>query len=348
MSMRTNENSSKHFSRREFLAGAVGAAALGAGIGCSRNSGSSESNPMPYRTLGRTDMKISLIGMGGGSTMNMIKDYQDKLALVDLARGQGINWFDSSANYGRESEGCYGDALQDHRKEVYFSTKYETEHKPDRVMKDVERSLKRLRTDYIDIAHMHAIKDMKEVEAMFSSGALETLVKLKEQKIIRYIGVTSHNHPPALAEALRRFEFDVCLMATNASKVPFLFEFDPKADSSFEDSTLPLANKQGIGVIAFKILGQRRLIRKADEKDKASTRELIRYGLSLPVHGILLGMNTPEQVVSNCDLAANFTPMSVEEKRELNGRLAASANELTLHYLNPAYVDDGGSRAHLA
>ena len=278
----------------------------------------------------------------------MVKDDKDALALVELARTRGINLFDSSANYGPKSEGCFGEALQAHRKEVYFSTKYETEHSPDQVMKNVEQSLQRLRTDYIDIAHMHAVKDLQEVETMFSSGALDTLVKLKEQGVVRYIGVTSHNHPPALAEVLRRFDFDICLLGANASKVPFLFEFDPKAEASFEDTTLPLAIQQGIGVIAFKIMGQRRLIRKTAEPDKATPLELIRYGLSLPVHGILLGVNTPEQVIAACDLAADFTPMTAEEKRELNERLAPNANELTLHYLRPDYVDDGRPRAHLA
>ncbi|HUU26489.1 MAG TPA: aldo/keto reductase [archaeon] len=345
---RIDNSGPKRVNRREFLAGTVGAVALGAGLSCSRGNGGGTGKALPRRKLGRTDMNISIIGMGGGSTLSMVKDYQNALALVDLARTRGINLFDSSANYGPKSEGCFGEALQNHRKEVYFSTKYETEHSPDQVMKNVESSLKRLRTDYIDIAHMHAIKDLQELETMFRSGALETLVKLKEQGVIRYIGVTSHNHPPALAEALRRFEFDVCMMGANASKVPFLFEYDPKADGSFEELTLPLAIEQGIGVIAFKITGQRRLIRKGDETDKSPALELIRYGLSLPVHGILLGVNAPEQVISACELACNFTPMTPDEMRGMNERLAPSANQLTLHYLRPDYVDDGGPREHLA
>ena len=343
-----NKNEPNRVNRRAFLAGAMGAVALGAGLSCSSGKGGGTVKMLPRRKLGRTDMNISIIGMGGGSTLSMVKDYQERLALVELARARGVNLFDSSANYGPDSEGCYGEALQGLRREVYFSTKYESEHSPDQVKKNVENSLKRLRTDYIDIAHMHAIKDLQELETMFRSGALETLVKLKEQGVVRYIGVTSHNHPPALAEALRRFKFDVCMMAANASKVPFQFEFDPKAEGSFEELTLPLANQQGIGVIAFKITGQRRLIRKGDEQDKAPALELIRYGLSLPVHGILLGMSAPEQVVSACELACNFTPMTSEEMRSLNERLAPSANELTLHYLSPDYVDDGTPRAHLA
>lgn len=337
----------REISRREFLAGAVGAAALGAGVACS-TGGSGAGGKLPRRRLGRTDMDISIIGMGGGSALGMVKDYEKRLALVDFARGRGINFFDSSANYGAGSEGCFGEALEGHRGEVYFSTKYESEHSPDRVMQDVERSLKRLRTDYIDVAHLHSLMNLEEVETMFRSGAIETLVKLKEQKVIRYIGVTSHNHPPAMAEALRRFDFDVCLQAANASKVPFLFEFDTVSKTSFEELSLPLAVEQGIGVIAFKVTGQRRLIRRENEPDKAPALELIRYGLSLPVHGILLGMNEPEHVTTACELAEDFTPMTPAEMRSWNEKLAPRANELTLDYLRKDYVDDGGWREHLA
>jgi predicted aldo/keto reductase-like oxidoreductase len=188
---------------------------------------------------------------------------------------------------------------------------------------------------------------MEEVELMFTTGALDTLVKLKEQGVVRYIGVTSHNHPPAMKAALEKFDFDICFQAANASKTPFIFEFEELPETSFEELSLPLALEKGMGVLAFKITGQRRLIRKDKEPDKAPGLELIRYGLSLPSHGILLGMSTPEHVNSAVDLALDFEPMTAEDKQELNRRLAPSANELTLHYLRPDYVDDGGWRAHL-
>lgn len=182
---------------------------------------------------------------------------------------------------------------------------------------------------------------------MFRTGALETLVKLKEQGVVRYIGVTSHNHPPAMKAALERFDFDVCFQAANASRTPFIFEFEELPDTSFEELSLPVALKKDVGVLAFKITGQRRLIGKNEEPDKASGLELIRYGLSLPSQGILLGMSTPEHVNSAVDLALDFEPMTAEEMRGINSRLAPSANDLTLHYLRPEYVDDGGWRSHL-
>jgi predicted aldo/keto reductase-like oxidoreductase len=339
---------SKNINRREFVKlGLTSAALAGAGVACSKGGdGNIAGAKLPRRRLGNTDMEISIVAMGGGSALGMVRNQEEAVALIDLARSCGINFFDSSASYGR-SESFFGEALQPYRKSVYLSTKYEPEDNPDELRRKIEKSLKGFRTDYIDVAHIHGLVRMEDVETMFSSGALETLVKLKEEGVVRYIGITSHNHPPAMKSALERFRFDVCFQAANASKTPFIFEFEELPRLSFEEHSLPVALDQGIGVLAFKITGQRRLIRKGNEQDKAPAAELIRYGLSLPVHGVLLGMSTPEHVTSAVKMASTFQPMTREEMGEWNRRLAPSANELTLHYLRPEYVDDGGWREHL-
>jgi uncharacterized protein len=339
-------------SRRDFLRVGAAGAVLGAvgASACAKKSGGDKTEAIvPRKKLGKTSMITSILAMGGGSALSMVKDDQEALALIDLARRKGVNYFDSGSDYDRgRSERRFGEALEPYRKEVHFSTKYLAQAGPDKLKEEFERSLKSFRTDYIDVANIHGLGKMQDVEDMFTSGTLEALVKLKEQGVVRYIGVTSHNHPPAMAEALKRFNFDTCLQAANASKTPFIYEFDELPDTSFEDLSLPIAVQQGIGIYAFKVTGQRRLIQKGAETDKAPGSELLRYALSLPVHGIVLGMHKTEHVVSACELAANFTPMTPDEMRSWNERLSPSANKLTLHYLNPDYVDNGGWRAHLA
>jgi len=303
---------------------------------------------VPKKKLGKTQMFASILAMGGGSALSMVKNDDDAIALIDLARRKGINYFDTGASYGEgKSEERFGMALAPYRKEIYLSTKYGPEETPDELMRRFETSLKRFRTDYIDNANMHGLTKPEDAETMFSSGALETLVKLKEQGVLKNIGASAHRPEPVVA-AIKRFQFDVLLVATNASRSPWVEEFEGPAISSFEDEAIAQANEQGVGLWAFKVTGQRRLIQRQDEPHKAPGSELIRYGFSLPVHGVVLGMSTPEHVASACEIAAGFTPMTEEEMRYWNERLAPSATAATLDYLRPGYVDDGGWRAHLA
>jgi uncharacterized protein len=342
------ENKAAKVNRRDFIkVGAAGAALFGAGISCSENNAklSTAAGKLPCRKLGNTGMNVSLISMGSPSK---IEDKEKALEVIDHARQRGINFFDTSANYGPKSESRFGEALTDYRDEVYFSSKYESEDKPDKIKKDFERSMERMRTDYLDVAHMHSVETLEEVDTMFASGALATLVELKEQGVVRNIGITSHNNPQAMKLALERFDFDMCFQAANASKTPFIFEFELLGESNFEDVSLPVALEKGIGVLAFKITGQGRLIRKENETDKAPIEALIRYGLSLPTDGILLGLRSKEEIDFAVDLATNFTPMSKEEMEKWNKILAPNANAMTLHYLRPDYVDYGGWKTGIA
>jgi len=323
---------------------------IGASSACSKSEKVEKAKSeavVPKKKLGKTQMIASTLAMGGGSALSMVKNDDDAIALIDLARRKGINYFDTGSSYGDgKSEERFGMALAPYRKEIYLSTKYGPEETPDELMKKFETSLKRFKTDYVDNANMHGLTKFEDAETMFTSGALETLVKLKEQGVVKNIGFTSHAPPPAL-EAMKRFRFDVVCFATSAARIHWVDEFQTP-QGSFEDEAIPMANEQGAGIWAFKVTGQRRLIQRNNEPDKAPGSELIRYGLSLPVHGVILGMTTPEHVISACELSATFIPMTQEEMRYWNEKLAPSATAATLDYLRPDYVDDGGWRAHLA
>ncbi len=340
------QGSRKHsnINRRDFIKiGASGAVIAGAGC-------ISKKEPLiPRKRMGKTDIKASIVGMGGGSALSMIQDHEEAVALIEYAYKAGINFFDSSPLYGgRSSLQRFGRALKPFRRDIYLSSKYEAKLSYDEVMSSFERTLDDYQTDYIDLVQIHSIESMEEVETMFTSGALDALVKLKEEGVARYLGITSHNHPPALTSAIERFDFDVVQMALNASKVPFLFEFEERGTGSFEEMTLPVALSKNMGVRAFKATGQRRLIGGEGESGKAGALELIRYSLSLPVDGIILGMHKYEHIDSVKQLVADFKPMTSSEMKAMNDQLAASANKLTLDYLRPEYVDDGMPRAHLA
>jgi uncharacterized protein len=338
-----DDGNNNGLNRRDFLKSAAAGAAIFGAVGAS-GCGKGE-EVVPKKMLGKTGMNVSTLALGGGSALSMVKDHDEALALIDLARRKGVNYFDTGSSYGGgESEERIGEAMEPYRKQVYISTKFGFNLKPDELMKAFERSLKRLRTDYVDNANMHGLTRPSDPETMFSSGALETLVKLKEEGVVKNIGATAHK-PAPLAEAMKRFQFDSVSAATNATGYHFVSEFN-KVSGSFEEEVIPLANKQGIGLWAFKVTGQRLLIQQGNEPHKAPGLELIRYAYSLPVHGVILGMHSVEHITTACDMAANFTPMTAEEMQALNKKLAPSVGILT--YLDPNYVDDGGWRAHLA
>ena len=258
-----------NLSRRDFIRiGAAGAALIGTGaaVSCSGKSGTSAALVCPKKKLGKTGMMASIVALGGGSALSMVKDDQEAVGLIQYAYSKGINYFDSGAQYDEgRSQKRIGEAMQPYRKDVYLSTKYGPNSTPDELMKAFEETLASFRTDYVDVANIHGLARMQDVETMLTSGAIATLANLKEQGVVRNIGVTSHNHPEALAEALRRFQFDTSLHAANASKVPFVGEFEEQPATSFEELSIPLANSQGIGVWAFKITGQRRLIQNTGQ-----------------------------------------------------------------------------------
>ena len=351
-----DENKNGKLNRRDFLKSAATSAAIigavgAAGCGKSEQAVTQKTSDkvesiVPRKMLGKTGMNVSILALGGGSALTMEKDDQKALALIDLARRKGINYFDSGSEYGGgQSELRIGEALEPYRKDVYLSTKFSPNLGPDKLMRNFEISLKRLRTDYVDNVNMHGLTNPEDAELMFSTGTLEAVVKLKEQGVVKNIGATAHR-PGPLFEGMKRFQFDSVSAATNATGYHFAAEFD-KIEGSFEDTVIPLANEQGIGLWAFKVTGQRLLIQmEENEPNKAPGLELIRYGFSLPVHGVILGMTIPEHVNTACDLAANLVPMTREEMKQMNEKLAPSADLLT--YLDPNYVDDGGWRAHLA
>ncbi len=350
-----DKSNTSGLNRRDFLkSAAAGAAIFGAvgATGCSKGeevvsqkAQHTSEVVVPKKMLGKTGMNVSTLALGGGSALSMVKDNDLALSLIDLARRKGINYFDTGSSYGGgESELRIGEALEPYRKDVYISSKFGFGMSSDELMKTFERSLKRLRTDHLDNANMHGLSKPEDAETMFSSGALDALVKLKEQGVVKNIGATAHT-PAPLLDAMKRFRFDSVSTATNATGYHWVGEFG-KPTGSFEEEVMPLANEQGIGLWAFKVTGQRLLIQLNDEPHKAPGLELIRYAYSLPVHGVILGMHAVEHIETACEMAANFVPMTDDEMQALNKKLAPSVGELT--YLDPDYVDDGGWRAHLA
>ena len=300
-------------SRRSFL----GSSALAA----SALSAPAEKSGMPTRMLGRTGAKVSILAFGCGSRWLSYKDQDKGVAALNRALDQGVTYVDTAFGYGNGvSETWAGEVMKTRRKEVWLATKVQKRN-GDEAMRIIEGSLKRLNTDRLDLIHIHSLTDDADLAAAEAKdGVLNVLLKLRDQKVTRAIGITSHTDPFVLARALDRHDFDCTQMALNGARagmrnVPGGMAPNYLKDS-FETVALPIANRKRMGVIAMKVFAQEGL------SGKAPAEKLIQYSLSLPVSAVVVGMPKPEFIDANIAAVKSFKPMPKDEMRQFSTGLA--------------------------
>ncbi len=309
-------------SRRDFVkigvAGAAGMAmapALGAAA------------PMPERPLGRTGHNVRLFSLGGQATIEKEGTHDTSLAIINRAIDLGVNYIDTAAGYGRGISQMYiGEVMATRRKEVFLATKTRSRER-DGALRDLEQSLKSLKTDHIDLWQNHNVMRDEEVEQILGKGgAIEAMLQARDQKMIRFIGITGHFDPAVLAKALQRFEFDAVLMALNPAD---------KHRLSFIQELLPLANEKKMGVIGMKIPARGRIFK---EGAITSIKDPMRYVLTLPVSTVIIGCDTVAQLEENVKIAQTFTPMSQADMARLEGLTASYESEAAFFKKKPAGV----------
>ena len=237
-------------SRRRFLEGTT-LGGLAAGV--SNASKLDKDHKLPTRALGKTGVHVSILAFGGGSRFLMYKDEDKALEAVNRALDLGITYMDTAYGYGNGlSEERIGKVMKTRRKGIFVATKI-NKRPGDEAMQVLEGSLKRLQIDQFDLVHIHSLtdeKDLADIEA--KGGVLETLHKLRDQKVTRFIGITSHTDPTVLAKALDRHDFDCTQMALNAGMVGMMngtggMVINPAMKPSFQTIALrrPTPKKKG-------------------------------------------------------------------------------------------------------
>src|SRR6267142_2039985 len=307
----------KDLSRRKFLE-RVGLTT--AGVGISLFPHVVEAHPtiasLPKRTLGRTNAKVSILAFGCGSRFLMYKDEEKAIAALNHAIDLGITYLDTAYAYGDgKSESRVGEVMTARRKDVWLATKI-PDRTRDAFLRRLEGSLTRLQTDHVDLVHIHSLgqaDDLEKIEA--PDGALKGLLEAREQKLTRFIGMTSHTNGEVLATAIQRHDLDCVQMALNASR-----------NGRFEELALPAANTKNLGIIAMKVTGQEFLVGQG--AGKADMNSLLRYSMSLPVTTAVVGMPHPEMLVHNTDVARSFAPLGEQEMERLRRDLTPAREGL--------------------
>ena len=312
------------WTRREFLKTTSAAVVLGA----AGKTSAATAAPLPKRRLGKTSEMISCIGFGSGTRFCSIENEDAAQALLERAFASGINYFDTAGSYTRRpierlSEKRLGEFLKTRRKEVFLATKIDPRDR-DGALRSVETSLKFLQTDYIDLIQIHSLNNLDDLERIgASNGVLSAVQQLKGQKVARFIGITGHNDGAAMAEALRRHDFDTVLMSLNAAQSANpVAQRKMAAIPAFEQSALPVALQKNMGILSMKVMGQGMLVGAG--AGRASPAELLQFNLSQPVASVIIGCEQMAPLEQNVQAALNFTPISESARQKLQEKVAPS------------------------
>lgn len=280
---------------------------------------------IPKRMLGKTGLTVTQLGLGGESLLSMDGKEDEALAYVAEALKLGIDYFDTAPIY-KPSEERLGKILPTFRNQVTLASKTHDRTR-DGSLRILEKSLKKLNTDYLDIWQIHHIDHMDEVEQIFApGGAMEALQEARDQGMVRFLGITGHYDPTPLVETLRRFDFDTILTVANAADVH---------QHSFIKKVLPVALSQNLGIIGMKVCSRGFLFAP---RKLYSMEEAFRYVLSLPLSTTIIGHDDIKQLHENIMIARDFHPMTDEEMRE--------AEEKTKEYANLALFYRKGFEEH--
>ena len=274
---------------------------------------------MPERVLGKTGVKVPLLGLGGAGKTPVDKSGREKEAIViiEAALSLGIRYFDTAASYGA-NEKHLGKVLPPYRKDIFLASKTGRRDR-DGAWQELERSLKRLNTDYLDSWQLHHVSFMETLDQIFGSqGAIKAMEEAKEQGIVKFTGITGHHEPDVIAEGLRRYPFDTTLVSINAA--------DRHHPRPFAPTVLPVAQQKNVGVIGMKIPAYGRLLRPG----VLNMQEAMGYVLSLPgVHCCVIATESVEMLKSNVRVAQGFQKLNREDMGAIEQKTASVWQENT-------------------
>ncbi len=271
---------------------------------------------MPRRPLGRTGHEVTIFALGGEGVLRTYGKTAEAVKVIHAALDQGVNYCDTAPAYDGSMD-YYGAALGERRGEVFLASKTHDRTR-DGSLRLLDESLRRLRTDHLDLWQLHDLRTAADLDRIFDKrGALEALLAAREEGRVRFLGITGHHDPAILMEAMRRFDFDTLLVALNAADGHRL---------SFIKTVLPEAARRGMGVIGMKVYAQGALLGPG----KLSPQEALSYVLSL--HGVstvVIGCGDPAEVAENARIARELQPLDAAAMGRLEqrtARFAATAN----------------------
>ncbi len=295
-----------------------------------------ESNSeMPTRTLGRTGVKVSLIGLGGWHLGFKYIDEDLSIRIIRTAVDNGINFMDNCWDYNEgASEERMGKALKDgYRERVFLMTKIDGRTKKE-AAKQLDESLKRMQTDHIDLVQHHEILRFEDPHRIFArEGANAALLEARDAGKISFIGFTGHKDPRIHMHMLdvameNNFQFDAVQMPLNVMDAHY---------RSFEKIVLPELVEQNIGVLAMKTMANGTIL----ESKTVTAIECLQYAMNLPTSVVITGCESMENLEQALTAARTFKPMTAEQVKSILDKTAEAASRGKYELFKTTSIYDG-------
>jgi aryl-alcohol dehydrogenase-like predicted oxidoreductase len=302
-------------------------------------SRTAQSQPIPRRAFGRHEDRISILGLGGYH-LGKVPTIAEAVRIVHEAVDAGVNFLDNAWEYHEgDSERRMGRAIADRRSSVFLMTKVCTHGRDRRVaMRQLEESLRRLKTDYLDLWQVHECAYDNDPERHFArGGVIEALEQAKSEGKVRYVGFTGHKSPDIHLRMLSYgFPFDSCQLPLNGFDASF---------RSFQARVLPELARQGIAPIGMKSLGGDG---RAIKKKAAKVEEALRYAMSLGVCTTVSGVDSLRVLRQNLRIARAFTPMTVRQRKAYEHSLREPAldGRFELYKTSAEHEGEVGRKQH--
>jgi aryl-alcohol dehydrogenase-like predicted oxidoreductase len=268
---------------------------------------------LPQRRLGRTGVRVSALGLGGAGWLTKVEDKQYVERLLHEAIDLGITYFDTASAYGRSQTNLGLVMGTPRRKGVFLASKVDA-RTYDAAMREFEENLQQLRVDVIDLLQVHHINAQEDVAALGKpDGVIAAMRKLRDERAIRFLGVTGHPQYAPVKECLERYDdFDtfMCFINPLAKSRPAL------------EQQLPIARRKDMGIVAMKVFGggdPAALVGQGP--GKASAAQLLRFALSEDVSVAIPAVSSLEQLRENVAIARSWAPMPRKERERLVARL---------------------------
>lgn len=298
-----------------------------------------DSGEIPRRALGRTGAKVSALALGGYH-LGMVKTKREAMRIVHEAIDAGLDFMDNAWEYheGR-SEELMGEALEGRREQVFLMTKC-CSHGRDKktALRQLEQSLRRLKTDHLDLWQLHEVVYDNDPDLHFApGGAVEALEQAKRDGKVRFVGFTGHKDPSIHLKMLAHdFPFDTCQMPLNVFDSTF---------RSFEQRVLPELIRRGIAPLGMKSMcGEGLPVKKRAVKPQ----EALRYAMSLPVAATISGIDSLKVLRQNLSVARGFEPYTEDEMQALRDRCAEAAADgrFELYKTSKHFDGEPGRKQH--